>query len=60
MTLPVSLRRVFARLVFALSLVAPFAALRAQNSAGTIVGSVVDAGTGKYLEGADVTAATVS
>ncbi len=55
MTLPVSLRRVFARLVFALSLVAPFAALRAQNSAGTIVGSVVDAGTGKYLEGADVT-----
>ena len=53
-SIPVSLRRVLARLAFALSIVAPALALRAQSSTGAIAGSVVDAGTGKYLEGADV------
>ena len=54
MRIPLSLRRVVARFAFVVLLLAPVAAVRAQSAIGGITGSVVDASTGKYLEGADV------
>lgn len=46
--------RAATRFAFACLLLLPFAAVRAQSTTGSISGAVIDATTGKYLEGADV------
>jgi TonB-dependent receptor len=45
----------FLPLLFAALFAALTPSLAAQDSAGTVTGAVLDAGTGKFLEGADVT-----
>jgi TonB-dependent receptor len=52
---PLSQRIAATRLAFAFVFLLTVLGLRAQSTAGAITGSLVDASTGKYLEGAEIT-----